>query len=54
LKIFSDYIDIGLTGIVCLHWLRANFSRLDHGGIGLDFNFVLMREILNEKKLNEA
>jgi hypothetical protein len=30
-KIFSDYIDIGLTGIVCLHSLRANFSRLDHG-----------------------
>jgi hypothetical protein len=39
LKIFSDYIDIGLTGIVCLHWLRANFSRLDHGGIGLGSNF---------------
>jgi hypothetical protein len=32
-KIFSDYIDIGLTGIVCLHWLRANFSRLYHGGM---------------------
>jgi hypothetical protein len=39
LKIFSDYIDIGLTGIVCLHWLRENFSRLDHGGIGLGSNF---------------
>jgi hypothetical protein len=36
---FSDYVDIGLTGIVCLHWLRANFSRLDHGGIGLGSNF---------------
>jgi hypothetical protein len=30
-KIFSEYIDIGITGIVCLHWLRANFSRLEHG-----------------------
>jgi hypothetical protein len=39
-KIFSDYVDIGLTGIVCLHWLRANFSRLDHGGIGLGSNFI--------------
>jgi hypothetical protein len=38
-KIFSDYVDIGLTGIVCLHRLRANFSRLDHGGIGLGSNF---------------
>jgi hypothetical protein len=38
-KYFFDYIDIGLTGIVCLHWLRANFSRLDHGGIGLGSNF---------------
>jgi hypothetical protein len=38
-KIFSDYIDIGLIGIVCHHWLRANFSRLDHGGIGLGSNF---------------
>jgi hypothetical protein len=28
---FSDYVDIGLTGIVYLHWLRANFSRLDQG-----------------------
>jgi hypothetical protein len=36
---FSDYVDIGLTGIDCLHWLRANFSRLDHGGIGLGSNF---------------
>jgi hypothetical protein len=34
-KYFSDFIDIGLTGIVCLHWLRENFSCLDHGGIGL-------------------
>jgi hypothetical protein len=24
-KIFSDHIYIGLTGIVCFHWLRANF-----------------------------
>jgi hypothetical protein len=39
-KYFSDYIDIGLTGIVRLHWSRANFSRLDHGGIGLGSNFV--------------
>jgi hypothetical protein len=38
-KYFSNYIDISLTGIVCLHWLRANFSRLDHGGIGLGSNF---------------
>jgi hypothetical protein len=38
-KIFSDYVDIGLTGIVCLHWLRANFSQLDHEGIGLGANF---------------
>jgi hypothetical protein len=38
-KIFSDYIDIGLTGIVCLHWFRANFPWLDHGGIGLGSNF---------------
>jgi hypothetical protein len=38
-KIFSDYIYISLTGIVCLHWLRANFSRLDHGGISLGSNF---------------
>jgi hypothetical protein len=38
-KIFFDYVDISLTGIVCLHWLRANFSRLDHGGIGLGSNF---------------
>jgi hypothetical protein len=36
---FFNYVDIGLTGIVCLHWLRANFSRLDHGGIGLGSNF---------------
>jgi hypothetical protein len=34
--------------------LRANFSQLDHGGIGLGSNFDLMREILNEIKLNEA
>jgi hypothetical protein len=39
LEIFSDYVDIGLTGIVCLQWLRADFSRLDHGGIGLGSNF---------------
>jgi hypothetical protein len=51
---FSDYIDIGLTGIVCLYWLRANFTRLDHGGIGLCSNFGQMREILNKIKLNEA
>jgi hypothetical protein len=38
-KYFSDYVDIGLTGIVCLHRLRANFSRLDHGGIGSGSNF---------------
>jgi hypothetical protein len=38
-KYFSDYVDIGLTGIVCLHWLRANFSRLDQGGTGLGSNF---------------
>jgi hypothetical protein len=38
-KIFSDYIYIGLTGIVCLHLLRANSSQLDHGGIGLGSNF---------------
>jgi hypothetical protein len=38
-KLFSDYVDIGLTSIVCLHWLRANFSRLDHGSIGLGSNF---------------
>jgi hypothetical protein len=38
-KYFSDYLDIGLTGMVCLHWLRANFSRLDHGGIVLGSNF---------------
>jgi hypothetical protein len=40
LKIFSDYVDIGLTSIVYLHWLRANFSQLDHGGISLGSNFV--------------
>jgi hypothetical protein len=34
--------------------LRANFSRLDHGGIGLVSNFGYMREILNKIKLNEA
>jgi hypothetical protein len=34
--------------------LRANFSRLDHGGKGLGSNFGSMREILNEIKLNEA
>jgi hypothetical protein len=38
-KIFSDYFYAGLTGIVCLHQLRANFSRFDHGGIGLGSNF---------------
>jgi hypothetical protein len=38
-KIFSDYIYIGLTGIICLHSLRANFSRLDYVGIGLGSNF---------------
>jgi hypothetical protein len=38
-KYFFDYFYIGLTGIVCLHWLRASFSRLDHGGIGLGSNF---------------
>jgi hypothetical protein len=27
-KIISDYIDIGLTGIVCLHWLRASWHGL--------------------------
>jgi hypothetical protein len=53
-KYFSDYMYIGLTGIVCLHWLRANFSRLDHGGICLGSNFGQMREILNKTKLNEA
>jgi hypothetical protein len=31
--------------------LRANFSQLDHGGIGLGSNFGSMREILNEIKL---
>jgi hypothetical protein len=36
---FSDYVDIGLTGIVCLHRLSANFSRLDHGGIVSGSNF---------------
>jgi hypothetical protein len=30
-KIFSDYIYIGLTGIVCLHWLSANFPSLIMG-----------------------
>jgi uncharacterized ubiquitin-like protein YukD len=30
-KIFSDYIYIGLTGIACLHWLRANFPGLIMG-----------------------
>jgi hypothetical protein len=34
--------------------LRANFSWLDHGGIGLGSNFGQMREVLNEIKLNEA
>jgi hypothetical protein len=34
--------------------LRANFSRLDHGGIGLGSKFGQMREILNGIKLNEA
>jgi hypothetical protein len=34
--------------------LRASFSQLDHGGIGLGSNFGYMREILNEIKLNEA
>jgi hypothetical protein len=34
--------------------LRANFSRLDHGGIGLGSNFGQMRDILNKIKLNEA
>jgi hypothetical protein len=34
--------------------LRASFSRLDHGGIGLGYNFDYMREILNKIKLNEA
>jgi hypothetical protein len=34
--------------------LRANFSRLDHGGIGLGSNVGKMRKILNEIKLNEA
>jgi hypothetical protein len=50
-KIFSDYVDIGLTGIVCLHWLRANFSRLDHWGIGLGSNFGQMRKIRLRKIL---
>jgi hypothetical protein len=34
--------------------LRANFSQLDHGGIGVGSDFDKMREILNEIKLNEA
>jgi hypothetical protein len=34
--------------------LRASFSRLDHGGIGLGPNFDNMGEILNKIKLNEA
>jgi hypothetical protein len=34
--------------------LRANFSRLDHGGIGLGSNFGFVIEILNEIKINEA
>jgi hypothetical protein len=34
--------------------LRANFSGLDHGGIGLGSNFDYMREILNKIKGNEA
>jgi hypothetical protein len=33
--------------------LRASFSRVDHGGIGLGSNFDYIREILNEIKLNE-
>jgi hypothetical protein len=53
-KIFSDYFYIGLTGIVCPHWLRANFSQLDHRSIGPGSNFGYMREILNDIKLNEA
>jgi hypothetical protein len=34
--------------------LRASFSLLDHGGIGLGSNFDYKREILNRIKLNEA
>jgi hypothetical protein len=38
-KIFSDYIYIGLPGIVCLQLVESKLSRLDHGGIGLGSNF---------------
>jgi hypothetical protein len=34
--------------------VESKLSQLDHGGIGLGYNFGQMREILNEIKLNEA